>query len=141
MGLQKLIYFCHAWHLVKTEQPLIKQNFEAWEHGPVLQFLYREFKECGSSPIKKRATKMDKYTGLRELASDEIGEETQEIIESVLAFYGRLSAAKLREISHAEGGPWDEVWNHSNVINPGMKIDNRNILRYYSRLPQNVSAQ
>lgn len=36
LGLQKITYFCHVWFLISVGKPLIKQNFEAWEFGPVL---------------------------------------------------------------------------------------------------------
>ena len=44
LSLQKLVYFCHVWSLIGLHKPLIRHSFEAWECGPVLQYLYREFK-------------------------------------------------------------------------------------------------
>lgn len=31
LSLQKIIYFCHVWSLVKLQKPLVKQQFEAWQ--------------------------------------------------------------------------------------------------------------
>ena len=54
LALQKIVYFCHVWSLIGLGKPLIKQSFEAWEHGPVLQYLYREFRLFGARPITAR---------------------------------------------------------------------------------------
>ena len=58
-ALQKLAYFCHAWSLVQLHQPLVKQKFEAWDFGPVLPYLYREFKNYDRAPVKTCATRID----------------------------------------------------------------------------------
>jgi uncharacterized phage-associated protein len=63
LALQKLVYFCHVWTLIEHGRPLIKQRFEAWEYGPVLPYLYREFKAYDRSPITGRATKIDPANG------------------------------------------------------------------------------
>ena len=38
--LQKLAYYCQAWHLVWDEEPLFKARIEAWANGPVVRALY-----------------------------------------------------------------------------------------------------
>jgi len=53
----------------------------------------------------------------------------------VVAIYGRLSAAVLRYLTHAPGSPWDKVWHHGGKVNPGMRIHNCEIQRFYSRIP------
>ena len=37
LSLQKIVYFCHVWSLIEFDRPLVKQRFEAWQYGPVLQ--------------------------------------------------------------------------------------------------------
>jgi uncharacterized phage-associated protein len=69
LALQKIVYFCHAWHLVETGNPLVKTEFEAWQHGPVLQYLYRQFKAFENQPIRARATAMNPHSGKQELVS------------------------------------------------------------------------
>ena len=51
LSLQKIVYFCHVWSLIELGKPLIRHKFEAWEYGPVLPYLYREFKGFDRSPI------------------------------------------------------------------------------------------
>jgi len=141
MALQKIVYFCHVWALIELGRPLIRHSFEAWEHGPVLQYLYREFKQFGSDPIQGRARKVNSLTGCDEIVSYEFDAATLDLLTRVIAIYGRLSAAVLRELTHAPGGPWDKVWRHGTKINPGMRIDNRDIERFYSRIPLSSRLQ
>ena len=135
MALQKIVYFCHVWALIELGKPLIRHSFEAWEHGPVLQYLYREFKQFGSDPIRGRAHRVNSSTGRDEIVSYELDSATLGLLTRVVAIYGRLSAAVLRDLTHAPDGPWDKVWHHGAKINPGMRIDNRDIERFYSRIP------
>lgn len=141
LALQKLVYFCHAWHLVEFDEPLIKQDFEAWDYGPVLQYLYREFKHCGRSAIRARSKKLNRFSGKQEIALFEAPKDKIEFLRKVIGFYGKLTASQLVEISHAEGGPWDKVWNHDGKINPGMRIENADIRSYYSTLPRAAKVQ
>src|SRR5450756_3169344 len=38
--LQKLVYYCQAWHLVWEENPLFDDPIQAWANGPVVRSLY-----------------------------------------------------------------------------------------------------
>src|SRR5262245_23779027 len=141
IALNKIVYFCHVWALIEFGRPLIKHSFEAWEHGPVLQYLYREFKRFGADPIRGRAHKVNPLSGRDEIVSYEFDAVTLDLLTGVVAIYGRLSAALLRELAHAPGGPWDKVWYHGGKINPGMRIDDRDIERFYSRIPLPLRLQ
>lgn len=134
LSLQKIVFFCHAWSLVKLGKPLVKQQFEAWEHGPVLQYLHREFKSYKDQPIVSRAQKLNPYTGEKVIAEYEFDAQTQDLLEQVVAFYCPLSVYQLVELTHVRGGPWDKVWHHGGRVNPGMKIDNEDIANFYSSI-------
>lgn len=141
LALQKIVYFCHVWSLIELGQPLVRQSFEAWEHGPVLQYLYRGFKGFGSAPVRGRACQMDPRTGQQVTVSYDFADPTRVLLTRVVAIYSRFSASTLRELSHAPGGPWDRVWHHGGKINPGMRIDNRDIEHFYSRMRWPVTRQ
>lgn len=141
LSLQKIVYFCHVWSLIELGRPLVKQQFEAWEHGPVLQYLYREFKAFGSDPITVRAQKMDCVTGKIKPAEYKFDSETGELLSRIVDFYSRLTGSQLRNLSHAMGGPWETVWNHKESVSPGMYISNDEILEFYSRSPSPFSVQ
>lgn len=141
LALQKLVFFCHAWRLVALNRALVKHDFEAWKHGPVLQYLYREFKNFEREPIVQRATRLDPVTGQRTIVQYEFDADTRELLTRVVDFYSRLSASDLRNLSHAKGGPWDLVWNHRGPVNPGMKIGNESIKAYYSKASPEFAVQ
>ena len=135
LSLQKIVYFCHVWSLTKLGRPLVRHSFEAWQHGPVLQYLYREFKAYDASPIRGRARRIEPKTGERVIVPYEFDGPTAGLLGQVVEFYSRLSAFDLVELTHVSGGPWDAVWHHGGSVNPGMKIDDRDIARFYSRAP------
>jgi uncharacterized phage-associated protein len=131
LALQKIVYFCHAWHLVETGDPLVKTEFEAWQHGPVLQYLYRQFKAFENQPIRARATAMNPHSGKQELVPYQIDSDTIDRIKKVVGFYGKMEPWDLVDMSHEKGGPWYEVWNHSGKVNPGMKISHTAIHEFF----------
>lgn len=141
LKLQKLVYFCHVWSWIELERPLIRHSFEAWQNGPVLPYLYKDFKEFGSSPITSRALALNPKTGLREPAKYALDATTQELLKRVLNFYCRLSAHTLVTLTHAKNGPWHKVWHHQDRIRPGMKIGEDDIRGFYTRIPPPVPIQ
>lgn len=134
LSLQKIVYFCHVWSMVKFQAPLIRHQFEAWQLGPVLPYLYREFSEFGEEEITKRSHKMDAATGRLVQIEYNFDEKTKRFLEKVIHFYSRISPYELVELTHLNGGPWEKVWN-SGSVQPGMKISNKDIVDFYSRVP------
>ena len=84
---------------------------------------------------------MNSYTGREEIVTYALDQATLELMKRVVAFYSRLDAGVLVELTHAPGGPWHKVWHHSGNINPGMRIDNRDIERFYARIPRASTLQ
>lgn len=141
LALQKIVYFCHVWSLIDLRRPLIRHKFEAWEFGPVLPYLYREFRNYDRSPIASRATHIDPMDGTHRVAAYNLDSETDSLLEDIVSFYSRLRASDLVELSHADGGPWHRVWNHGGAVNPGMKIDDAKIVEFYSKAVRPFSIQ
>ena len=96
MKLQKLVYYCQAWHLVWDDEPLFVNEFEAWANGPVCPELFREHR--GEFRVEKDflATKGDPA----QLSFDE-----RETIEAVLEYYGDKTPLWLSHLTHSED-PW-----------------------------------
>ncbi|WP_297009948.1 type II toxin-antitoxin system antitoxin SocA domain-containing protein [Thalassospira sp.] len=141
LSLQKIVYFCHVWSLIKLKRPLIKHRFEAWQYGPVLQYLYRDFCGYDNRKIEGFAMQLDKFTGERTKVPCEFDEETENLLVKVADFYSRLSSSQLVALSHVEGGPWDQVWNHGGNIKLGMKIEDQKIVEFYSSIPTPFTVQ
>lgn len=100
--LQKLTFYCDAWHLALLKKPLIPQNFEAWVHGAVLKPLYFQYSDCGFSPISKLKNEAEElYESFKSFISD----DAYNVISKVLKKYSQLSANELEHKNHDEY-PW-----------------------------------
>jgi uncharacterized phage-associated protein len=141
LALQKIVYFCHVWSLIETGRPLIRHKFEAWEFGPVLPYLYREFRDYDRAPIVGRASKIDPVDGKHRIVEYHFDSDTESLLLKIAGFYSRMRAGDLVELSHAEGGPWHSVWNHGGRVNPGMQIDDAKIIEFYSKAALPFSIQ
>lgn len=131
LSLQKVAYFCHGWSLAVHGSGLSKQDFEAWQYGPVLQNLYREFKSYDRRPIDSRCMRLDPSTGNRSVVDPISDPSALLIIQACVKFYGGLRAGTLVEMSHDPGGAWDACWREGEAINPGMRIDNVSIRQHF----------
>ena len=111
LKLQKLVYFCHGWHLALTGEPLIFQTVVAWPHGPVIRDLYWEFKQYGRAPISGRATIPPDGVRTREhhpMAAD-LSENSRSVAGRTWDVFKNFSGTELRAMSHDEGTPWQQV--------------------------------
>lgn len=108
MKLQKLVYYAHGWFAGYTGKPLINESVEAWQYGPVIPSLYREFKCFGSGEIGAKACAMEGFEFV-EVPSPE-DEGMRKFLTSVWESYGKYTGIALSEMTHAAGSPWDETW-------------------------------
>lgn len=104
LKLQKLLYFAQGWSLVKRGGPLFDESIKAWANGPVVGWVWHEYKSYKKSPIKRPAN-FDP-TGLDDGA--------RAVLNDVYRRWGALEAWTLRELTHAEG-PWQDT-PRNNVI-------------------------
>lgn len=133
LALQKILYFCHAAHLVTGLGPLTDEPVEAWGHGPVFKSVYRSFKSAGKNPINFRAMKMDFSAGKEECAVACLPDPSNKLIQNIFDLCSRFSASDLRGLSHKADGPWDKVWRASKESAvPGMRISNESIKQFYT---------
>lgn len=130
MKLQKLVFYAHGWSLALAQEPLVSNRIEAWAWGPVIPDLYRQFRMYGNEPILRPAC----YTALRgsgfavvtpsldDYPNDAGKREARRIIERVWEIYGKFSAAKLSNATHAKGTPWEQVYKEGQqsieILNP-----------------------
>jgi len=120
LKLQKILYIAHMVHLGETNGlPLINENFEAWDYGPVAPKIYHRAKSFGNNPIRhvfhwvEDVSPESREFSYLKWASDETSS---------------MTAAKLVSITHWEKGAW------ANCYKPGsrsIKIPNDLILKEY----------
>lgn len=94
MKLQKLVYYCQAWHLVRRDEPLFADPIEAWAAGPVVRSLYSLHK--GQFQITAATFKGDLSA---------VDPDQRKTIDRVVDHYGKYSAAQLSDLTHREQ-PW-----------------------------------
>lgn len=134
LSLQKILYFAHGWYLTNNKRPLLKQSFEAWEHGPVIRDVYSAFKSHGSNRIRKtRASRFDIQQLKSTQADDVLSEENRIFLRGILEYYGRIDAFKLSHMTHVKEGPWDLVWSQKSKPNIKMIITDESIYDYFSK--------
>jgi uncharacterized phage-associated protein len=132
MKLQKLVFFTHADFLVRNCRPLIKQEFEAWDYGPVIPSLYSEFKRFRDRPITGRAIAFDPVQAISVPARCSLHPDDLDLIQDMFGYYSRLSAVHLSELSHEFEGAWRQARSlFSNGLNMDRRITNEMIVRYH----------
>lgn len=131
--LLKILYFCHGWYLLYTKAPLVRNDFEAWENGPVVRVVRDAFKRHGRNPITSRAEKFDLSTGELFTIVPSICQEDQHFIEKIFHAYQGLGPWELRDITHEPGSPWDQLWNAPGpVARLGLRIKNDEIRDHFA---------
>jgi len=139
MGLLKVLYFAHGWYLAQHGNPLIKNDFEAWQHGPVLRVVYDAFKGIGSSPIRGRVHRIDPVTRKESVADETFSEEDANFLRGVFDEYGHVQALTLSDMTHEPGSPWHAVWHAPREhLNLGMKISNDAIRRHFMSVAEKL---
>jgi uncharacterized phage-associated protein len=129
MALNKLLFFAYEEYLVRFGTVLTNAKIEAWEHGPVFREVYQSFKCHGDRPITARASFFSTQTMKVEKSVADISPVDESTLKAALAPLMHLSAARLRNLSHVEGGAWHQVWWYQGHANPGMEITPNQILR------------
>ena len=109
LALQKLLYFAHGIFLNETKRPLVKGFFEAWQYGPVHPLAYKSFRSSGGGPIHSRAEGQDALTGERRQLAQPADASIRQLVQQVLNSYGKLSAGRLVDLSHAKNSPWHHI--------------------------------
>ena len=120
LAIQKLLYIAHMWRLGERDEPLICENFEAWDFGPVVPVLYHKVKAFGSRPVQNVFW-----------SEDDISDSYEgNLLADVVAGLGRERTSKLVAITHWEEGAWAEHYV------PGLRgvvIPNKSIKAEYER--------
>ncbi|HCS70104.1 MAG TPA: hypothetical protein DIW51_09070 [Rhodospirillaceae bacterium] len=134
LWLQKAIFIAHGWTLVLLQKPLVRDPIEAWQYGPVIRSVFRSFSELGERQILGvRAQKLDLMSGGFETVNYDFDKQEQKLIKNVFDSHKNYTGIQLMHITHKEGAPWREIWDSAkNKSNPGMRIPNDLILKYYN---------
>lgn len=118
MQLQKMVYVANGMYLASTGGPLISEQVEVWNYGPVIRPLYNELKQFGSGYVT---------TNLISLYNDSIPSGNEKI-KKVLDFTWRAcknaDGIKLSNWSHAPDSPWTRASGEKKTIIPNEYMEN-----------------
>lgn len=101
LALQKLLYYVQAFFFALFREDIFSEPCQAWAHGPVYPKVYQKYKIYGYNPIEQSGLDADEF--LSELTTKEI-----ELIDAVIASFGRYSGSILEKMTHSEK-PWREA--------------------------------
>jgi len=90
MKLQKLCYYAQGYSLADGNQ-LFDEDFQAWQHGPVIYSLYSKYKDYQWHPINEDF--------------EETNNSNYDLLKDIVAAYGRFDGAALSTMTHRET-PW-----------------------------------
>lgn len=128
MQLQKLVYIAHGLSLATRGLPMINENVNAWQYGPVIPEVYHRFKIYGKHNIQ--------FNSLPEATMPQmLDAESLNIIATTLDNFGELSGGQLSDMSHRTGSPWHNVWfDGAGHEVRGAIISNELIRRHYQQV-------
>ncbi len=105
LKLQKLLYYCEGYHLGYFNSSLIKEEFEAWVHGPVCRSVYNNLK--GESVIYAdlgfNGTNDPQSEVINKLSTDQF-----QLIKDILEELSTWTGLELENATHNEK-PWIEA--------------------------------
>lgn len=122
--VQKMLYYAHGDLLSREGKPLVKEGFQAWDHGPVCPPVYRAFSDFGNGPIIN--VKLD-----RDWIASKLDPDILTALERTWSDYGDWSVTELWDDTHRTGSPWETVYE------PGVEnitIPDQEIAEYFTDL-------
>lgn len=124
LKMQKLLYFAQGIYLALNDSPLFSDNIEAWQHGPVVNSVYQEYKHCGNHFIAPSFSKTDETI----VSSIENTPSVIESLELTYANFAIYTAWQLRNMTHEKDSPWNITVSKYGL---GATIDNNLIREYF----------
>lgn len=132
--LQKLLYYCFAWHLALTAENnseeeleaslLFNYEFEAWAHGPVIPEVYNKYKNYKAEIIST--------SGFSMKVTDYLNDDEIDSLNQVIKIYGGFNGNQLEFLTHNEL-PWMNArkgYAPLDICN--QKISSRDMYEFYS---------
>jgi len=133
MQLLKLVYIAHGWALALLRAPLVNEEPEAWQHGPVFPSIYREFRRFGSQPITSNG-----LGPFGSVPTAQLSDDQRAVVRSVIQTYGDFHAFALSRITHEPGTPWSQVYRDGEGSSE--EIPNAIIAEHYTKLAHERKA-
>lgn len=115
MKLHKLCYYAQGYALAEDVE-LFPEDFQAWQHGPVIYDLYNKYKDYKWHPIDEEI--------------EEPEETNDERLKLIVSAYGRYDGAALSTMTHREK-PWLDARGDLDESQGSNALITKNSLRVY----------
>ena len=103
LKLQKLLYYCQAYHLANFKTELFEEDFEAWVHGPVCRPVYNIIR--GKSILYSDVEYSEYDFDSEIILQEAISSEQFNLLNDVLKPLSTWSGSELETATHNET-PW-----------------------------------
>lgn len=120
LKLQKLIYFVYEEYLLAYKESLFKEKIVAYQYGPVIEEVYREFKIYGRDTIQTiddsfvlsdREDVLSTGSGAAmKISAFPKSKELLEILCDVIVKYEDYTANDMVNLTHEKNSPWSKVY-------------------------------
>lgn len=97
LKLQKLLYYAEGIYYTLKHKNLIKEEFVAWKHGPVVRNIYYKYNSYKANEINTD-----------NINNPKIDKETENVLEKMYSKYSQYTAEELRNMTHQES-PWKKT--------------------------------
>lgn len=109
MSILKMIYFVQGFGFQTLNRRLIRDEFYAWQWGPVSRDVYYAFQKYGSQSIESMSNQYPK-----ELADIKKHPEIIELLDKIYQLRG-VNPFVLSEKTHVPGGPWAKTLPYQKI--------------------------
>lgn len=137
LKLQKLLYFVQAEFLTSQGRTCFTDDIEAWNFGPVVPAVFREFKIFGSfhiPPVKHYYVEDESQTfNFRRVVfyDIEITDEDKTVIDEVVDYFADCSSVELTDLTQKQL-PWQNAYiKHLKIV-----ISPQSIKEYFTKNAQ-----
>ena len=139
LKLQKLVYLCFADYLCDTGKALFTDKIYAFKYGPVVDSVYKRYKEYGYKPIDEEkkdinSKNISEMPAKSRILFAEGGTKKLLSIEKTLKKYGGLSAADLVDLTHRDNTPWSKSFKGLGKLYSAMKLDTIKEYHHYEEV-------
>lgn len=104
LKMQNLLYYCQGSYYRLYDEPLFKDDFEAWPYGPTIPKVFAHFSRYGQNDIPKDEGR-NYYLSTQEM----------EVVKKVWERFGKYYAHMLVDETHNEA-PWKEAFENGDKV-------------------------
>ncbi|MFW2515839.1 Panacea domain-containing protein [Aliarcobacter butzleri] len=120
MKLQKLCYYAQGFFMALENKTLFENDFQAWQHGPVIKDLYMEYKDYGWKQIDKTIN----------LSDYEENKEEDIFLMEIVNSFGSYDGSTLSLMTHNET-PWIKARGNLQENEASTEIITKDSIRDY----------